>query len=182
MPDHSDKSNLPPVRLQICLALSLAAFLVSCASQEQAVLQPSRITPANSDGSNLRTHGFLIVNTPAELHFDEHSARRFPHTGYGIYDPHNHSLVQYIPNHAGKMSEIPSTVLLPAGPYQIQAHAPDGRPITIAIVIRPQTETTVYLEFDTGPPSSVTGEVYRIQLSGQTIGWVTEAVAKWPAR
>jgi hypothetical protein len=160
----------------LCLAICLSWLCVSCASRTDNV-QTVEVIPRNSDGGEYRTHGFLVVNTPTELHFDERSVRRYPHTGYSIYDVRSHRLIRYVPNHLGQAGESPSMVLLQAGNYMIEARTTSYRPIQFPVVIRPDTQTTVSLDSDVAP-RTVQGGFYAIEIRGRPVGWISEARAQ----
>jgi hypothetical protein len=161
-----------------CLAIGVALLCVSCASNRQAAsVTPVAVIPANSDGSDLDTHGYLVVNTPMETHYDERSIRRFPHTGYSIYETRTHRLYKYVPNHLGQAGENAALVLLPAGDYMVEARTIYHRPIRFPVIIRPDTQTTVNLDADSPLPKTVHGELYTIQYHGRMVGWLTEAKA-----
>ena len=163
------------------VALGLIPLAISCASDaRRATLQPVRNFPANSDGSHLRTHGFLVVYTPTELHFDDKLTRFYPHTGYSIYEPKANQLIKYVPNRTGKFGEAPNWVLLPAGSYTIQSRTAYNHPISIPIIIRPETTTTINLEGERKPPASVAGEAYHIRVRGNPVGWATDTPGSWP--
>jgi hypothetical protein len=170
-------------RFQTWLAIALVPLLSSCASNSrEAVLQPNRQYPADSDGSNLRTRGFLVAFTPEELHFDDKGARFYRHTSYQICKGSTGQPFKYVPNYLGKTSEDATVILLPAGPYQIKAQTAHGQPITISIVIRPAVTTTINLEDGRKPPVPLAGELYRVRLKGRNVGWVNDAPGTWPGK
>jgi hypothetical protein len=145
-----------------------------------AIATPVPVIPPNSVGSEWQSRGFLVVNTPAELHFDELSRRRFPHTGYSIYDSYTHKLLEYVPNRLGRAGETPTQVLLPAGMYFVEARTPYHQPVLFPVLIRPQTETTVNLDNDVPPPNTITGDFYTLQCRGRSIGWLEETAINAP--
>lgn len=170
-------------RFQIWLPIVLVPLLSSCASNSrEAVLQPNHQYPADSDGSNLRTRGFLVAFTPEELHFDGKGARFYRHTGYQICRGSSDETFKYVPNYQGKTDEAATVVILPAGAYRIKTQTAHGRPIAISIVIRPAVTTTINLEDGRKPPVHLVGELYRVRLKGRNVGWVNDAPATWPGK
>ncbi|HZV35984.1 MAG TPA: hypothetical protein VFB72_15520 [Verrucomicrobiae bacterium] len=133
--------------------------------------------PPNSDGSDLGTHGFLLVNTPTETRWDENSVRHFPHTGYTIIDLASHRIVKYVPNHYGVAGDDATLELLPAGNYMIEAQTVYHQPIRFPVIIRPDVQTTVNLDTNSPDPKNVNGQFYTLHFQGRTIGWLTEAKA-----
>lgn len=123
-----------------------------------ARLQPIRNLPADSSGNMVGTQGFLVVDTPSELHFDASNARRFPHTGYTIYTASGRRMIEYVPNRVGRAGETPTTTMLPAGLYMVEARTAWHVPVRFQVVIRPQTLTTVNLEGDLTPPKTIHGQ------------------------
>ncbi len=150
---HSRKISAVLNQFQTWLAIGLVPMLSSCALQSrQAVLQATTQFPADSDGNNLKTRGFLIAYTPEELHFDNKGSRFYRHTGYYISRGNDDQLGRYIPNYLGKTNEAATVLNLPAGPYRINTQTAHGYPVTIAIVIRPGVTTTINLEDGRKPP------------------------------
>ena len=162
----------------LCLAFVVAIICVSCASPAKVVdLTPVLTIPPNSDGGDLGTHGYLLVNTPTETRWDERSVRHFTHTGYTIYDPATQSVVKYVPNRYGVADGESTLVLLPSGTYLVEAQSVYHQPIRFPVVIRPATQTTVNLQTDTPIPKTFTGSFYTLQYHGQLVGWLEETKA-----
>jgi len=170
-------------RSQIWLAIGLIPLLSSCAStSRETVLRPARPFPVDSDGSNLRTRGFLVAYTPAELHFDDKGSRFYRHTGYQIFWGNTDQPFRYVPNHLGKTDEAAVLVNLPSGPYRIQTQTVYGEPVTVSILIRPSVITTVNLESDSKPPVPLLGDLFWVRLDGHRVGWITESPTAWPEK
>ena len=166
--------------LQAGIALGLVLLLDSCATKTQprpqvAELQAQPVILPDSHGDEFGVHGFLVVNTPRELRWDENSVRRLTPSGYNLYTARGHHLYAYVPNHFDRSDEQPTTVLLPCGAYRIETHTPYGRPIEFEVIIRPQTETTINL--DPTFPLSPAGEMYCLRLQDRTVGWMSEVAA-----
>lgn len=161
-----------------CLVFAAAIFCASCASQQRVGdVTPVATIPQNSDGSDLGTHGFLLVNTPTETRWDENSVRHFPHTGYTIIDLSTHQVAKYVPNHYGVAGDDATLELLPAGNYMIEAQTVYHQPIRFPVIIRPDTQTTVNLDSNSPVPKTLNGEFYTLRYHGRTVGWLTEAKA-----
>lgn len=172
-------------QFQICLAIGLIPLLSSCACDcdyHEAVLQPYTRFPANSDGTNLKTRGFLVAFTPEELHFDDKGSRFYIHTAYVICQGGSDEPYRYVPNHFGKTDGVVTVMMLPAGPYRIKTQTAQGELITISIVIRPAVTTTINLEEDRKPPVPLLGELYCVCFRGRNVGWVNDTPDTWPGK
>ncbi len=184
--DHHEKINALLKRLRLWLAIGLIPLLSSCASNKppQAVLQRVRQFPPDNDINHLQTRGFLVAYTPLELHFDDSGCPFYRRTGYYVCRPNcdDQSSCTYVPNHLQRTNDTATVVNLPAGPYWIKAQTACGEPFIISIVIRPSVTTTINLEEDRLPPSPLTGELYRVCLNGQKVGWMADSPVTWPGK
>jgi hypothetical protein len=91
-------------------------------------------------------------------------------------------MYEYVPNHLGKKDEKPTMVSIPAGTYRIKAHTSYGHLITIPVVVRPETLTTICLEGDRSPPKPANGELYALHVNGHTVGWVADSPEPFPIK
>ncbi|MDB6066496.1 MAG: hypothetical protein JWR26_2704 [Pedosphaera sp.] len=165
------------------LLLGIIPLLASCAgNQPDASLQPMKTSALSSSGHSLRNQGFLVIYTPTNMRFGESNARYFPHTPYEIYNHNSDWMYEYVPNHLGKKDEKPTLVTIPSGPYRVKAHTAYGHLITIPVVIRPETLTTICLEGDRKPPAHSNGDLYSLHLNGKTVGWVADSPEPFPSK
>jgi hypothetical protein len=159
------------------------ALLSSCAgNQPDASLQPMRASASGGSNLSLRNQGYLMIYTPTNMRFGEANARFYPHTPYEIYNHNSDWMYEYVPNHLGKKDEKPTLVSIPSGPYRIKAHTAYGNLITIPVVIRPETLTTICLEGDRRPPTAATCDLYSVHLNGKTVGWVADSPEPFPGK
>src|SRR4051812_46436737 len=82
------------------LTVAIIPLLASCASnRSEAKLRMVKEYSRESDGTNLRTRGFLTIYTPTEMQSGDNNARYYTHTGYHIYKGQAQSPLEYVPNH-----------------------------------------------------------------------------------
>lgn len=180
---HLTQINASLKSFRFWLAIALVPMLSSCASpSRETALQPVNQYPKESDGTNLRTRGFLVTYTPTELHFNDKGARYYRHLGYYIYRDKLDQPFRYVPNYLSKTDEAATVVSLPAGYYLIKTQTIHGEPIDISISIRPAVTTTINLEYDSTPPAPRIGELYWVRFNGHRVGWIADGPAAWPGK
>jgi hypothetical protein len=133
--------------------------LAGCASRGNGDAAKSDSTPA----------GHLQVFSATKTMPDGDSTFDYPHTGYTIYDQHGR-FVQYVPNHAGRMDEVPTRVSVPAGKYRIKATSERYGAVTIPVEIMAGQFHVIHLE-NTGGKSKPPSEKLIRSADGKVVGW-----------
>jgi hypothetical protein len=155
-------------RIPLYILVLLLPLLASGASNRSGI--PDRRIERDAQEDS-RPTGFLQIFTATETRPDGDSTYAYPHTGYTIYDQ-NGKTVKYIPNHLGRMDEVPTVVSIPAGQYKIRADAEHYDRVTFPVEIMPGRTSVVHLEKDSKRPETPLQDSQLIRLpDGQVVGW-----------
>jgi len=153
------------------LGAVVISILAGCSSVP-LVLDPVGPPPSETVAS-LR-EGYLKVYTATETHPDGDNTYYYPHTSYHVFMPDGKRF-KWVENHVGMNDESPSLVKLPAGNYEVLAHADGFGRVTVPVVIKWGKLTEVNLETWGRKKTPITNEAAVVQLpNGYVVGWRAE--------
>jgi len=145
-------------------------LLTSCASTPVTLVTVGPKPPVVHSTSGT---GQLIVYSDTEAKRLDKGLPYYVHTSY-VITAHDRNFFKWVPNHAGDMDQMPQSVLLPSGYYEIVAGSGDYGRVHVPVVIEAGRTTEVHLEgkgmWKPGGPSAADADWVRLP-DGEIVGW-----------
>ena len=130
---------LVSVLLSVCLLTA-----GNSEARDESLLSPGPVRPGSLHDRPAPAPASLKVYSATDR-INDGDVWYFPHSSYAIYAIGG-KLVRNVENHNWPNDEIPQVVMLPAGPYVIEARSEQEGYIRVHVQIKPARQTTLDLD------------------------------------
>lgn len=166
------------MKIELILAAATISLLAGCSTTPQ---RTERVGPAPAKVGRYEPEGWLLVATATKQHEQGDNTYYYPHTGYEILTPDGKRL-KWVENHIDLDDELPTTVGLPTGDYEVHADSDFG-PLIVPVLIEAGKTTNVSCDTAGQKGSRHTNDTSVVWLpKGKTrayyrIGWRAESTS-----